>query len=281
MQTIHTIPPLRQRIAHWRQQGEQIALVATMGNLHRGHLALIEAARGVADRVVATVFVNPLQFGAGEDLARYPRTLAEDQRLLIAAGCDLLFAPDAAQIYPHGTPQTVVEVPLLANTLCGLNRPGHFRGVATVVLKLFNMVQPDVAVFGEKDFQQLQIIRCLVDDLNLPLKVIGMATVREDDGLAMSSRNGFLNAAERQLAPALYRTLQGVAAAVAAGASDWAALEVTACNTLQQAGFVVDYVALRRVATLQPPTAGEDAEIVLAAARLGTTRLIDNLIFAR
>ncbi|MFA6616374.1 MAG: pantoate--beta-alanine ligase, partial [Hydrogenophaga sp.] len=220
----------------------------------------------------------PLQFGAGEDFARYPRTLAVDEEKLRAAGCDALFAPDEAAMYPRGREGlSFVEVPELANDLCGAQRPGHFRGVATVVAKLFNIVQPDLAVFGEKDCQQLHIIRRMVRDLDVPVQIVGVPTVREADGLAMSSRNAYLNAEERRRAAELPRVLQALAARFKAGETDFRALEQAGEQLLREAGFEPDYLSLRRAADLAPPPPGERQLILLAAARLGKTRLIDNL----
>ncbi|MBF0470645.1 MAG: pantoate--beta-alanine ligase [Gammaproteobacteria bacterium] len=276
---LQQIPPLRQQIRQWRQQNERIALVATMGNLHQGHLALIAEAQQRADRVVATIFVNPLQFAAGEDLSRYPRTPKEDYEALRSAGCDLLFAPEEAVIYPDGRsqPLTRVEVPALSDTLCGIHRPGHFNGVATVVLKLLHLTTPDLALFGEKDFQQLQIIRRLCYDLNLETEIVAVATVREADGLALSSRNGYLTTKERAVAPNLYRILGEMAQAVERESSGFRQIEVRAMGAATEAGFVPEYFALRRRGDLQPAERGEKDLIALAAVRLGTTRLIDNL----
>ena len=281
MLTLHDIPALRTRLADWRAARLRIALVPTMGNLHAGHIALVEAALVRADRVVTTVFVNPLQFGAGEDLDAYPRTLAQDAERLAAAGNHLLFAPSDATMYPRGRDgHTVVDVPGLSAELCGASRPGHFRGVTTVVAKLFNMVQPDVAVFGQKDYQQLMLIRRMAADLDMPIEIDGMPTVREADGLAMSSRNGYLTAAERARAPELYRTLQRLAAAVTAGVEP-AAAERDAMRALADASFTPDYVSVRRQADLALPGHADRALVVLAAARLGRARLIDNLEFER
>ncbi|WP_462322532.1 pantoate--beta-alanine ligase, partial [Halochromatium sp.] len=219
MQRIDYLQPLRRQRAEWRQAGLSVALVPTMGNLHAGHLSLIRLASERADRVVATVFVNPLQFGAGEDFDAYPRTLEHDSDMLRDAGCDLLFAPSELEVYPRGRDrQTFIEVPGLSDLLCGASRPGHFRGVATVVAKLFNMVQPELAIFGEKDFQQLLVIRRMVEDLNLPVEVVGAPIVRERDGLAMSSRNAYLSAAERAIAPRLQACLAEAVARLRAGA---------------------------------------------------------------
>ena len=276
MKLIHTTAELRAALAG--QIGT--AFVPTMGNLHAGHVSLVELAKRHGSPVVASIFVNPLQFGAGEDFERYPRTLAADCGKLEAAGCDLVFAPDVAEMYP--VPQTyAVHVPeAMANDLCGAFRPGHFSGVATVVLKLFNLVQPRVAVFGKKDFQQLQVIRDLVRQFNLPLDIEGVDTLREADGLAMSSRNGYLSAAERMQAPQLQRELAAIAAAILAGERDFAALTATARRHLNMAGWRVDYVELRDAATLAVPTADSRRLVVLGAAWLGSTRLIDNLDFA-
>ncbi len=281
MRTLHDIPELRARLAEWRGAGLHIALVPTMGNLHEGHVALVEAALARADRVVTTVFVNPLQFGPGEDLDAYPRTLAQDRARLAAAGNHLLFAPSEAAMYPRGRDgHTVVEVPGLSAELCGASRPGHFRGVSTVVAKLFNLVQPDLAVFGQKDYQQLMLIRRMAADLDMAIEILGLPTVREADGLAMSSRNGYLTAAERARAPALYHSLQRLAAAVAAG-SEPATAEQDALQALLEAGFEPDYVSVRRREDLARPEAPDRALVVLAAACLGRARLIDNLEFER
>jgi pantoate--beta-alanine ligase len=278
MQTIHSIAELRAQVAAWKRAGKRVALVPTMGNLHRGHLCLVERARQLAPRTVASIFVNPTQFGPNEDFAGYPRTLADDGRQLESAGLDLLFAPEVTAIYPRPlADMTQVSVPELSQLLCGANRPVHFGGVATVVAKLFNLVQPDVAVFGEKDWQQLVIIRRMTADLDLPVEIIGVPTVREADGLAMSSRNGYLSAEERAIAPTLYATLQAAADRWRAGERDSAALENVAKARLAAAGFRPDYVEIRRADDLQRP-APDDAELrIFAAAWLGRARLIDNL----
>lgn len=278
MQTVHRIAELRAQVAAWKRVGERVALVPTMGNLHRGHLCLVERARELAPRTVASIFVNPTQFGPNEDFAGYPRTLADDGRQLEAAGLDLLFAPEVSAIYPRPLAEmTQVSVPGLSQLLCGANRPVHFGGVATVVAKLFNLVQPDVAVFGEKDWQQLVIIRRMTADLDLPVEIIGVPTVREADGLAMSSRNGYLSVEERAVAPTLRATLQAAAERWRAGERDSAALENAAKARLATAGFRPDYVEIRRADDLQRPEA-DDAEVrIFAAAWLGRARLIDNL----
>lgn len=272
---------LRATLNDWRAAGARIALVPTMGNLHEGHLTLIHAARARADRVVASIFVNPLQFGPGEDLDAYPRTLEADRRQLAEAGCDLLFTPRVDDLYPRGqSAQTCVEVPGLSDILCGATRPGHFRGVATVVCKLLNLVQPDVALFGEKDFQQLLVIRRMVEDLAIPVEIIGVGTVREPDGLAKSSRNGYLTAEERARAPALQRALRLAAERLRAGeAPDTAERE--AREALDAAGLRPDYVSVRNAADLRPVADGDTDLVVLGAAYLGRARLIDNLRVTR
>jgi pantoate--beta-alanine ligase len=275
---VDSLGELRNRRAAFGAAGERVAFVPTMGNLHDGHLELVRRGRALAPRVVVSIFVNPLQFGPGEDLASYPRTLARDVELLATAGADLLFAPSADAMYPRpAAEQTRVEVPGLSDILCGASRPGHFVGVATVVCKLFNMVQPEAALFGEKDFQQLAVIRSMVEDLCIPVEVVGVPTVREPDGLAMSSRNGYLTAEERERAPALYRALQAVAEAIEAGGSDLAALERAAAAAIDAAGLRTDYVSVRRVRDLALPGAADEDLVVLAAAYLGRARLIDNL----
>ena len=278
MNMVRTVRELRAAVARARSEGKRIGLVPTMGNLHSGHAALVTKAAQRVDFVVASIFVNPLQFGAGEDLDKYPRTLAADQETLVQAGCHLLFAPTVEEMYPDGMAgQTRVSVPQLSEGLCGASRPGHFEGVATVVSKLFNMVQPDLAIFGQKDFQQLAVIRALVHDLNLPIQIIGEPTVRAEDGLALSSRNGYLSAEQRAIAPALYRSVSQIGAAIEQGERDYPALLAEQSRVLQAAGFRPDYLEIRHALTLRPAT-GEDRDLViLAAAYLGATRLIDNL----
>jgi pantoate--beta-alanine ligase len=277
MQTVNSVEDLRATLALWRKAGERVAFVPTMGNLHAGHLALVREAARRSDRVVVSIFVNPMQFGEGEDFDAYPRTLEEDKASLIEVGVDLLFAPPVSTIYPSGSAQqTRVEVPGISDVLCGASRPGHFVGVATVVCKLFNMVQPDLAVFGEKDYQQLMVIRRMVADLAIPVDVVGMPTVRESDGLAMSSRNSYLSATQRATAPLLYRTLRTTAEAIRAGNRDNNRLEAEAQAALQDAGFRPDYYAIRRTEDLAMPGESEGDLVILAAAYLGTTRLIDN-----
>ena len=280
MERIEEVSALRARLSEVRHDGERIALVPTMGNLHAGHLALVDAARKLADRVVATIFVNPLQFGPDEDFGTYPRTLDADARALAARGTDLLFAPPIKEMYPDGTSlETCVSVSGLSCELCGAARPGHFDGVTTVVAKLFSMVGPDVAVFGRKDLQQLTLIRRMVRDLSMPLEIIGVDTVRAPDGLALSSRNGYLSTEERARAPLFAGTLQDVARALADGDRRFQSLETWAMSTLSAAGFEPDYVSIRSTADLAPPRAQASAQelVVLGAAQLGKARLIDNV----
>ncbi|SNY52940.1 pantothenate synthetase [Arsukibacterium tuosuense] len=275
---LSTIEELRAQIASWRRAGDKIAFVPTMGNLHQGHLQLVEVAKSHADRVIVSIFVNPMQFGQNEDLANYPRTLDADVAGLTQHAADAIFTPTPQLMYPRGLEvQTFVEVPQLGDLHCGANRPGHFRGVSTIVCKLFNLVQPDIACFGKKDFQQLAIIRQMVIDLSLPIEVIGVATERASDGLALSSRNGYLTPAERAKAPALYQILQQVKAAIAAGKHDYRALEQQAKAELSAAGFVPDYVNISNQHSLALAIDATEQKVVLAAAKLGTTRLIDNL----
>ncbi|MFQ5548148.1 MAG: pantoate--beta-alanine ligase [Woeseia sp.] len=279
MLLVSTGEALREQLDDWRHGGEHIALVPTMGNLHDGHLSLVSLAREHAERVVVSVFVNPTQFGEGEDFEAYPRTLERDKRHLRKARADLLFVPDVETIYPFGIDRaTSVSVPVLTEEFCGAARPGHFDGVTSVVSRLFVHVQPDVAVFGQKDYQQLLVIRRLVDDLKLPMQIVAGPTRREADGLALSSRNDYLSETERQIAPALYAVLQDVGSELQAGRRDYEALEHEATDRLSAAGFEPEYVGVRRAADLEPPDADSDEIVVLAAARLGKARLIDNVI---
>lgn len=283
MQQVETIRALHDQLAVLRRDGRRVAFVPTMGNLHAGHLQLVKTAAKLAEVVVASIFVNPMQFGPTEDFGRYPRTEQEDAGKLCETGCDLLFLPAVETLFPLPlAEQTRVEVPGLSNELCGASRPGHFVGVATVVNKLFNLVQPDVAVFGEKDYQQLLVIRRMVSELCMPLEIVGVATVREADGLAMSSRNQYLDAEQRQTAPLLYQQLQQMAEAIHAGETDFDGLQQKATKQLEQAGFRTDYLRIARRDNLQPAVAsdvvsGDAGLVILAAALLGTTRLIDNL----
>ena len=277
MQVTHSIAEVRRLVAAWRAAGERIAFVPTMGNLHAGHISLIELAAQHGERFVASIFVNPMQFGPNEDFNHYPRTPTRDEAMLAAAGCDLMFMPDIAEIYPNGHElATRVEVPTLSDLLCGEFRPGHFQGVATIVAKLFNIVTPDVAVFGQKDFQQLTVIQHMAADLCMPVEIIGAPTVREPDGLAMSSRNQYLTAEERERAPAIYRAMQEAATALRDGQRDLRALEARGRDALSGAGFKVDYFAIRRCADLLNPGPADRDLVVLVAARIGKARLIDN-----
>ena len=278
MKILRTSAAARRAVRAWRAAGGTVALVPTMGNLHAGHASLVDIARRHADRVVASILVNPTQFGPGEDYARYPRTLRADTARLRAAGADAVFVPTVAVMYPGGGgPSTTVSVPGLSTDLCGAHRPGHFDGVASVVLRLFNILTPEVAVFGEKDYQQLVLLRRMTRDLHLETRIIGGPTVREADGLAMSSRNQYLDAAGRRLAPALHAALRECRLQLLAGKRDWAALERRACRRIEAAGLHPEYVAIREARDLAPPGAGCTSLRVLAAARLGGTRLIDNL----
>jgi pantoate--beta-alanine ligase len=279
LKTIRKIASLRENLRGWRGFGETVALVPTMGNLHAGHLRLVEVARTLADRVVVSIFVNPTQFGPGEDFAAYPRTIDSDRRQLTRANVDALFAPPEQEIYPEaGSPGTVVSVPELSRILCGEFRPGHFDGVASVVTRLLNIAQPDIAVFGQKDYQQLVIIRRLQADLHLPVRIVAAPTVREPDGLALSSRNQYLDSAERLKAPALQRTLAACAGRLEGGQRAYGALEKQALGELVDAGFRPDYFAIRNSADLSLPTATSRKLVLLAAGHLGRARLIDNLL---
>jgi pantoate--beta-alanine ligase len=282
MDSVTRVEDLRARVGAWRRAGKRIGFVPTMGNLHNGHFSLISIAHTQADHVVASVFVNPTQFGPREDFASYPRTLEQDQAGLSAHGCDLLFAPPVEAIYPFGADAGVrIEVPGISDVLEGALRPGHFSGVATVVTKLFNLVQPDIAVFGQKDYQQLLVIQRLALDLRLPIDIVPAPTLREANGLAMSSRNQYLSNEERERASIIYRTLCGMRDASHAG-QPRAAIEADARTSLEQAGLVPDYAVLRRKTDLTEPDANERAGLVaLIAARLGRARLIDNLVTDR
>ncbi|MDY6815504.1 MAG: pantoate--beta-alanine ligase [Pseudomonadota bacterium] len=282
MRTIHSLKELRTILRGYRRQDKTIGLVPTMGNLHEGHISLVRKAAESADVVVTTIFVNPMQFGANEDLDKYPRTLAEDQEKLESAGNTLVFAPPVEEIYPEGLArQTKVIVPEVSDGHCGASRPGHFEGVATVVTMLFNMVQPDLAVFGEKDFQQLAVIRKMTRDLFMPVEIIGAPTVREDNGLAKSSRNGYLSEEERKIAPVVFRTLEATAEKLANGRSDFHTLESEAEQSLSAAGLRPDYFNIVNSLTLKPASPDDHELTILVAAFLGTTRLIDNLSVTR
>lgn len=278
MNILSDVDALRAQISHWRKAGERIAFVPTMGNLHEGHLKLVDVAKSCADRVIVSIFVNPMQFGKNEDLDKYPRTLEADCAGLEKHYADAVFTPTPQLMYPHGLEkQTFVEVPKLGNLHCGASRAGHFRGVSTIVCKLFNLVQPDVACFGQKDYQQLAIIRQMVTDLSLPVEIVGVPTERAMDGLALSSRNGFLTPSERLQAPALYNVLQQVRQQILNGEHHYRQLESWARSQLNDAGFVTDYINIADQMTLALATEPQQSKVILAAAKLGQTRLIDNL----
>ncbi|MEC4724435.1 pantoate--beta-alanine ligase [Shewanella sp. D64] len=281
MITTQEIQQIREQVRVWRAKGESIAFVPTMGNLHLGHITLIKEAVQRADHVVASIFVNPMQFGQNEDLDAYPKTLAADTLALSEAGAELLFTPTPEIIYPKGTgQQSYVEVPEIGDQLCGASRPGHFRGVATVVCKLFNIVQPDIALFGRKDFQQLMIIKTMVEDLSLPIEIIGVDTIREVSGLAMSSRNGYLTATQKSQAAILKQTMDKLCADVKQGNSIELAIKKSK-QTLIEAGFTPDYLELRSANDLSKVTDEQSELVILVAAYMGKTRLIDNLCFKR
>lgn len=281
IETISELAPLRDRVRDWKRAGLRVGLVPTMGNLHAGHQSLVRLAREHADRVVVSVFVNPTQFGPGEDYERYPRTVDADIAALEEAGADALWLPSVETMYPYGMDGVVgVRVPGVTGVLEGAHRPGHFDGVSTVVARLFNQTQADVAVFGRKDYQQLAVIRYMARDLAFPVDLVAAPIVREDDGLAMSSRNQYLSAADRPVAAEIHRTLQVMRAALTAGAS-LPQVERDAVATLTGAGFIVDYVAVRHPDLSQPADDAHGSLVALVAARLGNTRLIDNLEFER
>jgi pantoate--beta-alanine ligase len=282
MKTYTTASALGADIAAWKAAGQHVAFVPTMGNLHNGHIALVDLARERADRLVVSIFVNPLQFGPEEDFAAYPRTVEEDAALLVDAGVDALFLPTVDEIYPRGEDQaTFVEVPGVSDILCGAFRPGHFRGVATVVAKLFNLVRPDLAVFGAKDYQQLVVIRRMAEDLCFPLEILACPTGRERDGLAMSSRNRYLTQDERRVAPKLHAALNDAVARVEAGAENWTSIAGELVAGLEGIGFRPEYFELRDAVTLQAASCDDRDVVVVAAAWLGRARLIDNLRLTR
>ncbi|KMT66239.1 pantoate--beta-alanine ligase [Catenovulum maritimum] len=279
MQTVQTVETLRSQVKTFKQAGKSIAFVPTMGNLHTGHLELVKVAKTKADVVIASIFVNPMQFGANEDLDSYPRTLEEDSQALAELGVNLLFTPTPEIMYPKGLAvQTFVEVPNVSALYCGQSRPVHFRGVTTIVNKLFNLVQPDVACFGEKDFQQLSLIKTMVEDLSLPIEIIGVPTKRESSGLAKSSRNGYLTEVQKQQATVLYQSLTLAKAEVDQGNLNFAALKAQIQQKIETAGLVVDYVEFADAKSLQPATEDSESVVLLLAAYLGKTRLIDNQV---
>ncbi|WP_019028348.1 pantoate--beta-alanine ligase [Colwellia piezophila] len=283
MKTVSLISELRAQVKAWREQGLTVAFVPTMGNLHAGHISLVDVAHKHADKVVASIFVNPMQFGIHEDIDNYPRTMADDQQKLTAAGTDLLFTPTPEIIYPKGlNKQSFVEVPNVSEGYCGESRPGHFRGVATVVCKLFNLVQPDVACFGLKDYQQVQVIQTMVEDLSMPITIVPVATIREKSGLALSSRNGYLTAEEKASAPVLQQSLQWLAEQVKSGfeqndSIDFIGLAKQAAYTINKAGLHTDYLHICQAQTLQPASEDDTQLVILAAAHCGNARLIDNV----
>ncbi|AAZ27905.1 MULTISPECIES: pantoate--beta-alanine ligase [Colwellia] len=283
MKTVSQISELRAQVKAWRQQGLTVAFVPTMGNLHAGHISLVAEAHKHADKVVASIFVNPMQFGVNEDIENYPRTMINDEQKLTAAGTDLLFTPSPDIIYPKGlAKQSFVEVPNISDGYCGESRPGHFRGVATIVCKLFNLVQPDVACFGLKDYQQVQVIQRMVEDLSMPITIIPVATIREESGLALSSRNGYLTEEEKAIAPALHQSLHWLGEQIRAGYAqqdsiDFIGLAKHAAKTINDAGLHTDYLHVCHAETLQPASEDDTQLVILAAAHCGKARLIDNL----
>ncbi|WP_441003024.1 pantoate--beta-alanine ligase [Pseudocolwellia agarivorans] len=280
MKTVDNINDLRQIVSEWRQQGLKIGFVPTMGNLHAGHISLVTEAHKHADKIVASIFINPMQFGANEDVDNYPRTMEADQQKLAAEGTDLLFTPTPEIIYPKGLDkQTFVEVPTVSEGYCGESRPGHFRGVSTIVCKLFNLVQPDIACFGLKDYQQVQVIETMVEDLSMPIKIIPVETIREESGLALSSRNGYLTEEELKIAPALSQNIQWLAKELKNG-NDFIGLAKTAALYINNAGLKTDYIHVCNAKTLQPASEDDTDLVILAAAYCGKARLIDNLRFS-
>lgn len=278
METVTTISAVRERVHAWRRAAERVVFVPTMGNLHAGHVSLIQAARRHGERFVASIFVNPMQFGPNEDFAHYPRTPRDDERMLGDAGCDLMFMPEVGEIYPHGSERAArVEVPGLSRILEGEFRPGHMEGVSTVVAKLFHIVEPDVAVFGEKDYQQLTVIRRMVVELCMRVEIVGAPTLRDTDGLALSSRNQYLTPAERKVAPVIYATLEAAAGRLRAGDAQLASIERSGFQALEGSGLRPDYFSVRRADDLTAPGPETRELVVLAAARLGKARLIDNV----
>jgi len=277
METVQDIKSLRSKINQWRQEGKKIAFVPTMGNLHQGHISLVNAAKSQAEIVIASIFINPMQFGANEDIDNYPRTMANDQQKLIAAGCDLLFTPTPEIIYPKGLDrQTYIEVPNVSDGYCGESRPGHFRGVSTVVCKLFNLVQPDSAYFGLKDYQQVQVIQTMVEDLSMPIEIIPIETVREASGLALSSRNNYLTETEKAIAPALSQNIRWLAEQIKDN-NDFIGLAKKAASSIDDTGMKTDYIHICHARTLQPASEDDKELVILAAAHCGKARLIDNL----
>jgi pantoate--beta-alanine ligase len=278
MEQASSVTELRQYVSHWKDHGQSIALIPTMGNLHAGHLSLIEKGQSLSDRSICSIFVNPMQFGPNEDWDHYPRTLERDLELLEKAGCDLVYLPTASELYPEGLDKiSKVEVTDLTDRYEGAHRPGHFTGVATVVLKLFNIVKPDVSVFGKKDYQQYRVILKMVEDFNLDVRIVGQETTREASGLATSSRNQYLDAEQALRAGLIYGTLQQAAKKIEQGERDFAAIEKQAIETLDGEGFKTDYFAVCNAETLTPASAGDRDLVILVTAALGSTRLLDNI----
>ncbi|GLX84166.1 pantothenate synthetase [Thalassotalea loyana] len=285
MKTVSSIEALREQITQWRQAGLKIGFVPTMGNLHAGHISLVTEAKKHADKVVASIFVNPMQFGANEDIASYPRTLADDREKLMAEGTDLLFTPTPEIIYPKGLDkQSFVEVPNVSEGYCGESRPGHFRGVSTVVCKLFNLVQPDIACFGLKDYQQVQVIQTMVEDLSMPIDIIPVETKREDSGLAMSSRNNYLTTEEKAIAPTLNQQMRWLVDQIKQADredTDFIGLARQAARKIDESGMKTDYIHVCHARTLNPASDDDSNLVILAAAHCGKARLIDNIQFTR
>ena len=278
MEQANSVTELRHYVQHWKDHGQSIAFIPTMGNLHAGHLSLIEKGQSLCDRSICSIFVNPMQFGPNEDWDHYPRTLQRDIELLEGVGCDLVYLPTASELYPEGLDKiSHVDVTDLTDRYEGAHRPGHFTGVATVVLKLFNIVRPDVSVFGKKDYQQYRVILKMVRDFNLDVSIVGQETTRDESGLAISSRNQYLDAAQAEKAALIYRTLQSVARQIEGGARDFAAIERQAIATLDGAGFKTDYFAVCNAETLSPATADDRDLVILVTAALAATRLLDNI----
>lgn len=276
---ISDIALLRKQIKQWKLQGKTIALVPTMGNLHLGHITLVKGAKERADKVVTSIFINPLQFDKKKDLLAYPHTLSDDKKKLGLASCDLVFTPSVSDIYPDGEATTRVEVPVLGVILEGKSRIGHFSGVSTIVNKLFNMVMPDISIFGQKDFQQLMLVQRMVADLNMPIEVIGLPTIRESDGLAMSSRNGYLTEEERSIAPLFNQQLQSIVASIQNGNKNFKALQLSAAKKLNDSGFKADYIEVRRVKDFQTASTEDINLVLLGSVWLGKARLLDNIVF--
>ena len=278
MEQASSVTELRQYVQHWKDHGQSIAFIPTMGNLHPGHLSLIEKGQSLCDRSICSIFVNPMQFGPNEDWDHYPRTLERDIELLEGVGCDLVYLPTASELYPDGLDKiSQVDVTDLTDRYEGAHRPGHFTGVATVVLKLFNIVKPDVSVFGKKDYQQYRVILKMVEDFNLDVRIVGQETTRDESGLATSSRNQYLDAAQAETAALIYQTLQQAARQIEEGARDFEAIQKQAIANLDQAGFKTDYFAICNAETLMPAASGDRDLVILVTAALGATRLLDNI----